>query len=219
MIEHWFRSFKIDLRCEMKESINAITNFIFVRNDIKKSDLIIMPGTSREVIPERAASLYMHGYAPFVVTSGLYSSKREAFASEHIEKTALYGNNYSSESDFMYQVLVCNGVPSTAIISEFSSRNTLENAEFSYKMIRLRNMKHRRIIVCCQAFHARRVLMTYAKVFNNSEILIDPVITQGIGSDDWHRNEYSVNRVMDELVKCGKYFVKDIVVSCIREYR
>lgn len=56
-------------------SIQDITNFIFVSNEPKKSDAIFLPGGSAPETPEYAAKLFLEGFADTIFPSGGLSLK------------------------------------------------------------------------------------------------------------------------------------------------
>ena len=99
-------------------------------------------------------------------------------------------------------------MPESAIIREDRSTNTGENAEFTAAILKKVGLPVRKAILCCQAFHARRAFMSYAKFFPDTEILVVPTDTQGIRKEDWFLEEKSYRRVMSELYKCGEYFLE-----------
>lgn len=49
--------------------IDDITQFIFISDLPRKSDIILIPGSSRWQITENAARLYNAGYAPYILPS------------------------------------------------------------------------------------------------------------------------------------------------------
>ena len=187
--------------------IRGITDFIFMKDEPQKSDVIFIPGTSQSAVTETAARLYCAGYAGYVLPSGMYSGKRGKFASEKIDK-ARYAGEYDTDWAYYKYILVANGVPESAILREDSSTHTGENAEFSAIVLKEAGIKVERAILCCQAFHARRAFMTYAKYFPDTEILVVPTETQGIRREDWYLQENSYRRVMSEVYKCGEYFLE-----------
>jgi len=68
-------------------------------------------------------------------------------------------------------------------------------------------------IICPQAFHARRALMTYSHLFPDTKLYVVPTYTQNITADNWHETERGRQVVLGELRKCGEYFenyIKDI---------
>ena len=190
-----------------QRAIRDITDFIFMEDTPQKSDIIFIPGTSQSAVSEKAAQLYCAGYAGYVIPSGMYSGKRGAFASEKIDK-ARYAGEYATDWAYCRHILLANGVPESAILREDRSTHTGENAEFSAIVLKEAGIKAEKAILCCQAFHARRAFMTYAKYFPDTEILVVPTETQGIRKEDWFNQEKSYRRVMSEVYKCGEYFLE-----------
>lgn len=198
--------------------LRDITDFIFIENDInevKDVDVIFILGTSRCELPELASTLYNRGISKWVLPSGKYSSKLNKFAGKNVENTK-YDANYETEWDFCKEVLVNNGVPKESILLENESTNTYENALFSKKSLNKKNLNIKKAVIVCQAFHARRVLMTYSVVFPDVEFYVCPIDTQGITRDNWFENEYGIKRVLGEVEKCGKYFsgyIKEMLIE------
>lgn len=190
-----------------QRAIRDISEFIFMQDAPQKSDIILIPGTSQSVITEKAAELYCSGYAEYVLPSGLYSGKRGQFAAEKIDDPR-YAGEYATDFEYCKHVLLENGVPEKAILREDRSTNTGENAEFSARVLRELGIKAKKAILCCQAFHARRAFMSYAKFFPDTELLVVPTETQGIRKEDWFLHEKSYRRVMSEVYKCGMYFLE-----------
>lgn len=54
--------------------IQGITHFIFLQDEPQPCDLILIPGTSKSAITEKAAELYHQGFAPRILPSGGFSS-------------------------------------------------------------------------------------------------------------------------------------------------
>ena len=173
----------------------------------QESDVIFIPGTSQSAVTEKAARLYCAGFAKCVLPSGMYSGKRGRFAAEKIDDPR-YAGDYATDYAYCRHILMANGVPEAAIIREERSTNTMENAAYSAMVLKELGIKVERAILCCQAFHARRAFMSYAKHFPDAEILVVPTDTQGIRREDWFLHEKSYQRVMSEVRKCGEYFLE-----------
>ncbi len=193
--------------------IDGITAFIFLEDVPKRSDVILIPGTARHQITERAAELYRQGLARFILPSGKWSPTRGRFAAENVSEPR-YQGEYDTEFDFSRHILRMNGVPDEAILREDQATNTMENARFSAQVLRDRGIQAKRAILCCQAFHARRAFMSYACHFGETELLVAPVDTQGISARDWYLNAASCRKVMQEVVKCGTYFADELASRC-----
>ena len=190
-----------------QRAIRDISAFIFMNDTPQTSDIIFIPGTSQSAVTETAARLYCEGYARYVLPSGMYSGKRGKFASEKIDNPR-YAGEYATDFAYCKHILMENGVPETAILREDRSTHTGENAEFSASVLKELGLEVGKAILCCQAFHARRAFMTYAKHFPETEILVVPTDTQGIAREDWFLHENSYRRVMSEVYKCGEYFLE-----------
>ena len=190
-----------------QRAIRDISDFIFMNDAPWESDIILIPGTSQSAVTEKAARLYCTGYAKYVLPSGMYSGKRGKFAAEKIDNPR-YARDYATDFAYCKYILMENGVPEEAIIREDHSTNTMENAAYSATVLKELGIKVQRAILCCQAFHARRAFMSYAKHFPDAEILVVPTDTQGIRREDWFLHETSYQRVMSEVRKCGEFFLE-----------
>ena len=168
-------------------------------------DVILIPGCSHPELPEFAARPYREGYAPLLLPSGRFSIKREGFPSQRLRGTR-YEGIYPTEFDFLRRVLTDNGVPDSAILREDRAAHTLENAFFSRQALDAAGLRVHTAIVCCQAFHARRAFLSYARAFPEARLLTVPVETQGISRDSWFAAEEGRRRVCGELERCRRYF-------------
>ena len=190
-----------------QRAIRDISDFIFMNDAPQKSEILFIPGTSQSAVTEKAAGLYCAGYAKYVLPSGMYSGKRGKFAAEKIDDPR-YAGDYATDFAYCRHILMVNGVPEAAILREDRSTNTMENAAYSAAVLKELGIKIERAILCCQAFHARRAFMSYARHFPDTEILVVPTDTQGIRREDWFLHEKSYQRVMSEVRKCGEYFLE-----------
>lgn len=188
-----------------KRAIKDITDFIFMDDTPEKCDIILIPGTSKSAITEKAAELFRAGYAPYVMPSGLYSSSLGRFAAENIDNPR-YTGEYATDFEYCKHILMKNGVPESAILREDRATNSMENAMYSAQAVKDAGIEVKRAIVCCQAFHARRAFLSYACHFGDTELIVVPTATQGITKDDWFKSEKGYKKVMGEVAKCGVYF-------------
>lgn len=186
-------------------AIKDITNFIFMDDAPEKCDIILIPGTSKSSITEKAAELYCAGYAPYVMPSGLYSSSLGRFAAENIDNPRYVGE-YATDFEYCKHILMENGVPESAILREDRATNSMENAMYSAQAVKDTGIEVKRAIICCQAFHARRAFLSYACHFGDTELIVVPTATQGITRNDWFKSEKGYKKVMGEVAKCGVYF-------------
>lgn len=194
--------------------INDITDFIFVEDEIQKSDIIFIPGGSHPELGEYAAELWKDGFAPLVMPSGGVSIKTGKFNGVKSKKE-IYNKDYKTDCEFLADVLMKNGVSEESILWEDTSSWTKENALFSRKIADENNLDIKEAIICCKSFHARRSLMCYQLAFPDTKFYIHPIPYYDgatlISKDNWYKTEIGIKRVLGELQRCGNQFNQDIL--------
>jgi uncharacterized SAM-binding protein YcdF (DUF218 family) len=193
----------------MTAIIQAITDFIFVSDKLKRSDVIIIPGGSDPAVPEKAAEIYMDGYAQHIITTGGVSTKTGKFGGVK-RKQDIYNEDYKTDCEFMTDVLIKNKVPASVILHEYKSGYTKENALLSRKVADENQLNIKTLIVVCKSFHARRCQMFWQFAFPDAEILIVPVDVYNITRDNWYTFDDGKERVMGELWRCGNQFTDEL---------
>lgn len=197
--------------------IHDITNFIFIKDEIQKADIIFIPGGSYPELGEYAAELWKQDFAPLVMPSGGVSLKTGKFNGVKSKKE-LYNKEYKTDCEFLLDVLMINGVPARSIIWENTSSCTKENAFFSRDVAIRNKLDIKTAILCCKNFHARRSLMSYQFAFPETKFYIHPIpYYEGdtfVTKENWHETEIGIRRVMGELERCGNQFLNDL--NCMK---
>ena len=67
------------MELEDRNFIRDITSFIFIEDEPEKADIIFVPGGSWPEPTEKAAKLWIDGYAPYILPSGKYSMTKGYF--------------------------------------------------------------------------------------------------------------------------------------------
>lgn len=199
----------------MRNNIEDITKFIFIKDELEKADIIFIPGSSNWVLAETAARLYKEGKAEKIMPSGMYFYQFGRFMNERVTDER-YKGVYRTEAEFLASVLIKNGVPGEDVIKEERATNTYENAIFSKELLLEMGLDIKSAIICPQAFHARRALMTYSHLFPDTKLYVVPTYTQNITADNWYSTDRGRQVVLGELRKCGEYFenyIKDMSLS------
>ena len=189
----------------MNDSLKAIAEFIFVKDEPEKADILMVAGGSWPELPEKAAELWKAGFAPRVFIGGKYSIKTGRFRGVH-SKADVYDKPYETEYAFYKDVLLKNGVPESAIFGECQSTFTKENALYAKRETEAQHLPTGRILLVCKPYHARRCLMYFQQYFPQSEIRVVPIDVPDISKENWYLTEKGIERVLGELSRCGSQF-------------
>ncbi|MBN2795735.1 MAG: YdcF family protein [Clostridia bacterium] len=177
----------------MRKGYEGISDFIFMEDPLEVADIILIPGGSHKQLAEKAADLYLKGYAKYILVSGGSNKKLV---------------NHETECDFLNETLLAMGVKSEFILKENKATHTFENAQFSHDLCQNKGLKVKKAILVCKNFHSRRAYITYKINFpKETEILVCPVVdNKNITKDNWMENEVHRDLVMGEVYKIGNYF-------------
>lgn len=184
------------------EFIQDITEFIFLRDEPRKSDVIFLPGGSVPEQPEYAAKLYREGFAKWVFPAGGLSVKLEKWPGVR-SKADVYTGDYHTDCEFYTDVLLKNGVPPEAILQEDASGYTKANALYSRTVADGLGLHFDTAIIVCKSFHARRCQMFYQLAFPDTKLRICPVDSYGLSRENWFASAFGIERVLGELSRCA----------------
>ena len=87
------------MESEGKDFIKEITSFIFVENKPEKADVIFVPGGSWPEPTERAAEIWLDGYAPYILPSGKYSMSKGCFPGAKTNCRQKYGRELAAQNN------------------------------------------------------------------------------------------------------------------------
>ena len=113
---------------------DALTDFIFTEQKPEKADAIFVPGGLYGEIAQHAAELYQQGFASLIVPSGKYSIVEGKFT-EAQSPEKYKGRYFETESDFLTQILVDEGVKKSDILQEKEASYTYQNALFTKDLL------------------------------------------------------------------------------------
>lgn len=186
--------------------LNQITEFIFVEDKPKKSDMIFIPGSGFPQLAEKAANLYHQGLAPYILPSGRYSVLNGRFAGVQ-EKKELYDGEYETEWEFLKEALKKNQVPEEHILKEDQATYTYENAIYSRKVTDSMGMEIKKAILCCKPYHARRSLLYYQLLYPDTEFYVCPIQDSDVKRENWYLTEKGIRLVFGEVQRIGEQFI------------
>lgn len=154
------------------------------RNDtLIKSDCILALGSHDLRVAERAAELYLRGWAPLIIMSGGLGN----FTKDWTEK----------EADRFAAVAIEKGVPEKDILIENKSTNTGENILFTQKLLEEKGLDLQSFIVVQKPYMERRSYATFKKQWPGKDII---VTSPQISFEDYPSPEIPIERVINIMV-------------------
>ena len=124
--------------------LQVIWDYLCLNEPLEKADCIVGFGNFNTDIAQRAAELYLKGYAPKVLFTGGLGRNTEGLLPE-------------PEAVRFAKVAMDCGVPECDIILEPNSTNTKENIIFTREKLESLNLPHERILGVHQPFMERRI--------------------------------------------------------------
>jgi uncharacterized SAM-binding protein YcdF (DUF218 family) len=154
--------------------------FLCVDSGPVKADVIVVLGGGSHERPARAAELFKEHAAPRIIVSGW------------------------GDGEINRRLLLAAGVPASAIELETQSRTTLENAQFTVKL--LREEKVTRIIIVTSWYHSRRALACFRHYAPELKFYSRPSYF-ATARADWPHNRIG-SRVRLEYAKLLGYWIR-----------
>ena len=148
---------------------------------LEKSDCILALGSHDLRVAERAAELYLEGWAPLVVMSGgLGNLTKETWT--------------EPEADQFAAIAVQKGVPEQCILIENKSTNTGENILFTQKLLAQKNIHPSSFIVVQKPYMERRSYATFKMHWPEKKLLIT---SPQIPFDKYPTSDISIEKVIN----------------------
>lgn len=144
---------------ETLELAQLLWDYHHVHHTLEKSDCILALGSHDLRVAERAAALYLQGWAPLLVFSGGLGRLTQEIWSE-------------AEADKFASIALKKGVPREAILIENKSTNTGENILFTQKLFQEKNIDPQTFIVVQKPYMERRSYATFKKHWPDKKLLV-----------------------------------------------
>lgn len=178
-----------------EDEIRVITGTLFIASNPQQSDVLFVFGSSYGDKWHEVVELYKRGFAPIVYIAGGIGDK--SFETGRIL------------SHMIRDEFTALGVPSSAIVVDERSKNTLEDVIYARELFEARNIPHQRILFACKAPHSGRCLRTLKKVFPESELFCFAYefCHEGrtITAENWPHEEFSKRGVWGEYQRIKLY--------------
>jgi len=130
-----------------------------MQHALQKADCILALGSHDIRVAERAAELYLQGWAPLLIFSGgLGRLTQDMWVDTEAERFARIAMNM--------------GVPSEAIFIENKSTNTGENITFTQQLLTAKGLKAEIFIVVQKPYMERRSYATFKKQWPGKQLIV-----------------------------------------------
>ena len=187
------------------KTVEEITKFLFIgeeKEQLQQSDLVIILGNHIiDIMMGEVADLYQKGKIAPKATIILSGATGDMTAGQALE------------CDQMYQSAVeTYGMPSELFIKESKATNAYLNMVYAKELILEQGgfEKYNRILCVGNSFLLRRASMYAAKLEYPMEQMqffgVYDREGRNISPDGWWKSEVSVQRVMAEIERIGKYY-------------
>jgi uncharacterized SAM-binding protein YcdF (DUF218 family) len=151
---------------------------------LEKADCILVLGSHDLRVAERAAQLYLEGWAPMIIFSGGLGN----FTKEMWTET---------EADQFAAIAISMGVPKEAILIENKSTNTGENIVFTQQLLSQKNLNPQSFIVVQKPYMERRSYATFKQHWPAKKLI---VTSPQISFEAYPTEQIPLERVINIMV-------------------
>jgi uncharacterized SAM-binding protein YcdF (DUF218 family) len=144
---------------DLDRCARLVWDYHHVGHVLAEADAILVLGSHDTRVAERAADLFLDGWAPLVVFSGHLG----ALTKGHFER---------SEAAIFADVAAARGVPREHILIEDRSTNTGENVVFMRQLLDERGIAVRRAIAVQKPYMERRTLATFRARWPELDVIV-----------------------------------------------
>jgi uncharacterized SAM-binding protein YcdF (DUF218 family) len=130
-----------------------------MNHPIEKADCILVLGSYDLRVADRAADLYLEGWAPLLIFSGGLGRLTKLMWKE-------------PEADQLARIAINRGVPEEAILVENQSTNTGENIQFTQQLLREKNIDPQSFIVVQKPYMEKRSYATFKNHLPDKKIIV-----------------------------------------------
>jgi len=159
-------------------------NFHHMNHELAKSDCILALGSHDLRVADRAAELYLQGWAPLVIMSGGLGNFTQNMWTE-------------SEADKFATIAIQRGVPADAILIESKSTNTGENILLTQQLLTQKGLDPQNFILVQKPYMERRSYATFKKHWADKNLL---VTSPQIPFDEYATADIPLEKVINIMV-------------------
>lgn len=144
---------------EVIKLARTLWDYHHMQHELIPSDAIFALGSHDLRVANRAAELYLEGWAPLLIVSGGLGNVTK-------------GVWTVPEADQFAAIAVQMGVPADHILIENRSTNTGENLQFTGELLRSKNLHPQSFIVVQKPYMERRSYATFKKNWPDKQLVV-----------------------------------------------
>jgi uncharacterized SAM-binding protein YcdF (DUF218 family) len=169
---------------EVFELARKIWDYHHMNHVLEKSDCIFVLGSHDTRVAERAAELYLQGWAPLIIMSGGLGRLTKDMWTE-------------TEADLFANIAIQKGVPQDKILIENKSTNTGENVVFTMQLLKNSGLDPQSFILVQKPYMERRSYATFKKHVDDKKVL---VTSPQIDFEDYPTTDLPMEKVINIMV-------------------
>jgi uncharacterized SAM-binding protein YcdF (DUF218 family) len=169
---------------QIKTLAKILWDYHHMNHALVKSDCILVLGSHDTRVAERAAELFLDGWAPLLIFSGGLGRLTDGIFSE-------------AEADKFAAIAIQKGVPASAILIENRSTNTGENITLTQALLKGNNLDPESFIVVQKPYMERRSFATFKKHWPHKRLV---VTSPQIPFEQYPNEDISLETVINIMV-------------------
>ena len=187
---------------EVRSLAQKIWDYHLMHQEMDKADVIFALGSHDIRVAERAAELYLQGYAPLIVFSGGFGVR----ASE---------NDWTRPEAAVFAERAREiGVPEEALLLEEQSSNTGENILFTQQLLQEKGISPKKMILVQKPYMERRTFATFSKQWPEMDFLVTSfAIEFRQYPNEKISEERLINAMVGDLQRIKEYPAKGFQIS------
>jgi uncharacterized SAM-binding protein YcdF (DUF218 family) len=134
-------------------------DYHLMKHQVAKADAILVLCSHDERVAERAAQLFLEGWAPLIIFSGGHGAITRSLWSE-------------PEAERFARIAISLGVPRENILVEARSTNTGENIAFTKRLLAGKGLDPQSFIIVQKPYMERRSYATFRKLWPEKDLIV-----------------------------------------------
>lgn len=169
---------------EVLQLAKIIWDYHLMNAPLQKADCIFVLGSHDTRVAERAAEIYLEGWAPLLIFSGGLGRLTKEVWNE-------------SEGELFAKIALQKGVPTKDILIENRSTNTGENVLFTRQLLQEKDLDPQRFILVQKPYMERRTYATFQKQWPGKTVY---VTSPQISFENYPTTEMPMEKIINIMV-------------------